>query len=627
MSGQRGHLVPRDTKAQLLGFLDALLTPGQRRLPPDEFRRYRVLVGAALLNFLLALFLVVAPKPPGHDARFAAVGLLFLVGYLSVLVLVRRGASLRFPALLLCSTLTLGCLTTPALLRDPQPANGAAVMLLPALAAYLVGPRLGLIFTALVGLNALLLHPLYMVGFDLSRPLFPDEAARLVALMTVLSLMGGWFLSWLHGTARDQAHATLEQTLRTLRESEGKLVSLIESTEDSVCSLDMHGRILTANQGARRLLRQVSRAEPSPGDSLLGLFPLAQQARWKEGVAQALGGHPWRFEVNATSEEGPRVLDISLNPILGPEGRTVGATLFGRDITALKEAEARLSELHRNLLDVSRQAGKAEIATGILHNIGNTLTSVNVSVQLVDQGLRALRLSGVDRTAALLEDKAQELGTFLVSDPQGQQLPAYLRALATQLSGEQEALLHEVALLKERVEHVKAVVSMQQEHASAVGVLEQVPVPQLLHDALRLHTAAFKQFDIQVHSEYAAMPPVIVDRHKLLQVLLNLLNNARQSLQASGRPDKQLTLRVESAPGERLRISIADNGVGISPEHLPRLFSAGFTTRKEGHGFGLHISALTAMEMSGTLSCVSAGPGQGATFTIELPLVSRQERS
>jgi signal transduction histidine kinase len=123
------------------------------------------------------------------------------------------------------------------------------------------------------------------------------------------------------------------------------------------------------------------------------------------------------------------------------------------------------------------------------------------------------------------------------------------------------------------------------------------------------------------------MPPVTVDRHKLLQVLLNLLTNARQSLQASGRPDKQISLRVESAPRERLRISIADNGVGISPEHLPRLFTAGFTTRKDGYGFGLHISALTAMEMKGTLSCVSAGPGQGATFTIELPLVAPRERS
>jgi two-component system, LuxR family, sensor kinase FixL len=75
--------------------------------------------------------------------------------------------------------------------------------------------------------------------------------------------------------------------------------------------------------------------------------------------------------------------------------------------------------------------------------------------------------------------------------------------------------------------------------------------------------------------------------------------------------------------GARLRITVADNGVGVAPESFSRLFTQGFTTKKEGHGFGLHSSALAAEEMGGTLTCVSEGPGRGAAFTLELPLDER----
>ena len=143
---------------------------------------------------------------------------------------------------------------------------------------------------------------------------------------------------------------------------------------------------------------------------------------------------------------------------------------------------------------------------------------------------------------------------------------------------------------------------------------------QLLDDALKLQALSFGKQGIQVRREYAEVPPVLVDRHKLLQILFNLLSNARHALLESGRADKQLTLRIGGGKdGERLRLEVADNGIGISAETLPRLFTQGFTTKKEGHGFGLHTSALAAAELGGMLTCDSPGPGQGATFLVELP--------
>lgn len=603
----------RNLKAWLLRRLDAFLTEEQRRLPPDELSRLRVVVGAAALNLLMAFSNMVGPEAPVHGTLFRAIGVLFSGCYLSALILVRRGAPVRTPAFILCSTLMLGIVFVTHLIGTLAVATHAAIMLLPALAVYLLGVRMGLLFTAVMALNSLVIQPLARTGFAFDRPLFVDEHDQLLRVIAALTLLGGWGLSWLYSTAREEAYVAL-------RESEGKLVSLIENTDDLVCSLDTQGRIITANQAVRKLIHHRSGAEPAQGEALFRLLIPEVPDAWKERLAQALGGQRVCFEVSASPEGQARVLDISLNPVLGGMGKPVGVTLFGRDITARKEAEVRLGELHRSLLEVSRQAGKAEVATGILHNVGNILNSVNVSVGLLVDRVRNLRLPGLTRASELLREHSHELGTFLTSDARGQRLPAYLQALTEQLTQDQTALAAEAAVLQERVDHIRAVVSTQQEHARATVVLERVPVPQLIDDALRLHGVSFERLGIQVRTEYAPVPEVLVDRHKLLQILLNLLSNARHALVASARADKLLTIRVDRAPRERLRIEVADNGVGVSPEHLPRLFSQGFTTRNDGHGFGLHFSALMAEDLNGSLSCASAGMGQGAMFAVELPL-------
>ncbi|HSP77264.1 MAG TPA: ATP-binding protein, partial [Myxococcaceae bacterium] len=342
------------------------------------------------------------------------------------------------------------------------------------------------------------------------------------------------------------------------------------------------------------------------------------QARWRECYRRVMGGQRVRLEVSPSRSGQPRVLDLSFNPVFGEKGRVVGMTLFGRDVTEHKEAESKMGEMHRTLLDVSRQAGMAEIATGVLHNVGNALNSVNVSAGVISERLQGLRLAGLSRSVGLLREHATHLGTFLTEDERGQQLPAYLEALAVQLGEEREAMLSEMRTLTASLEHIKSVVSMQQEHARFAGLVEQVEVPRLLDDALRLHAVSFERLGIEVRREYAEVPQVRLDRHKLLQILLNLLSNARNALLEDKREDKRLTIRVERVEA-RLRIVVEDNGMGISPENQARLFTQGFTTRKDGHGFGLHISALAAAEMQGSLTCFSEGWGRGAKFIIDLP--------
>ncbi|MDY7227847.1 sensor histidine kinase [Hyalangium rubrum] len=602
--------------AKLLGRLDFLLSENLRRASPWELVRYRILVGAAcfllLLNVLYAAWALLLNLPPYQPLTAALL-------YGGTLLLARKSSTPALPAALLLGCIGLVVVGATFSGDVPSASTHAVSMLLPALAVYLGGARVGLLFTLIYLLVIALLYPLYVTLAGLSIPSPPLWLAHFFA---AFSFMGAWGLGALHNAAKDAAQRSLEQTLKELREGERKLLSLIESTEDLVASVDLEGRVLTINSALKHLYRKRFGVELEPGMAFFGPMGPEQFERWAPHLAQALQGKRARFE-ELLPGASQSLVDISVNPIFSEAGQVVGLTLMGRDLTARRQAEVRLEEMHRTLVDVSRQAGMAEVATSVLHNVGNTLNSVNISTSLVTDGLRQSRVSGVSKAARLLREYTSVPTSALGQDPQAQKLATYLTALADELQNEREAMLQEMLALTGSVDHIKSIISMQQKHARTAGAVEQVAVPQLIHEALRLHAVSFEQRGIRIEQDYAQVPPLVVDRHKLLQILINLLSNARHALEASPQPDKCLTLRLRGkAEGGWLLIEVADNGVGIAPEHLPRLFSQGFTTKRMGHGFGLHISALATAELNGRLTCSSAGLGQGATFTLELPLMA-----
>ena len=290
-----------------------------------------------------------------------------------------------------------------------------------------------------------------------------------------------------------------------------------------------------------------------------------------------------------------------------------------RDITERKRAEAELAALNKQLQDTSRQAGMAEVATAVLHNVGNVLNSVNVSATLINDRIQASKVVSVGRVASMFQVPGRDVVAFLTADPRGQKIPGYLVMLAQQLQTEQTELLQEVESLRKNVDHIKEIVAMQQSYAKVSGVVEDLAAAELLEDALRMDAAGLARQDIRVVRDYPEVPTVAVDRHKTVQILVNLIRNARQALSESPSLDRTLTLRIAPAGSDRVRLEIADTGVGIAPENLTNIFRHGFTTKKNGHGFGLHSGANAAREMGGSLYACSAGIGCGATFSLELP--------
>ncbi len=326
-------------------------------------------------------------------------------------------------------------------------------------------------------------------------------------------------------------------------------------------------------------------------------------------------------ERNAQSRLESQVREQTSELLKANEELKQTAATLKAEIEQRKEVQAQNEKTHGELLKVSRAAGMSEVATGVLHNVGNVLNSINISASIVAEHLNEFNIANIARAANLMRDHADDIGNFMANDPKGRQLPDYLAKLATHLSTEQSLLVKEIGFVKMKIEHIKEIVAAQQNYGKVVGLEERVRIENLMEDVFRIHASELAQHDVKVRHEYQpGLPELLLDKHKVLQILLNLLSNAKHSLVDSGRKEKQVTVRVTNGDN-RIRIAMSDNGVGIPPANLRKIFNHGFTTRKSGgHGFGLHSGALAAKEMGGALAAQSDGPGQGATFTLEIPL-------
>jgi PAS domain S-box-containing protein len=288
-----------------------------------------------------------------------------------------------------------------------------------------------------------------------------------------------------------------------------------------------------------------------------------------------------------------------------------------------KKADAEKEKLYQQLMNASRQAGMADVASSVLHNVGNVLNSINVSTDTLLKTLKKPMVGDVCRIASMFHDHQDNLQEFLTADPKGKQIPSYLGLVAESLSGSHQTIQSELDSLVKKVDHIKQVIMSQQGIARASNIREPVSAEDVMEQAVTLALPEPEKYDVQVVREYSSVPTIMTDRHQVLQVLVNLITNAKNAMVEHSGGARRLTLRAGVCPDRNpvVRFEVIDTGGGIKPEHLPKLFAQGFTTRKAGHGLGLHSAAIVAKNLGGALQAKSAGEGQGATFTLDLPLV------
>jgi signal transduction histidine kinase len=306
--------------------------------------------------------------------------------------------------------------------------------------------------------------------------------------------------------------------------------------------------------------------------------------------------------------------------------------LTGEVASMLAERRARvrrdteLAAAQQRLIELSREAGMAEIATGVLHNVGNVLNSVNVSTLLVAGKVRESRVDNLVALIYMLEQHHGDLPEFLANDPKGRRVLPYLAKLGGHLQSERDGLLKELESLSSHVGHLKQIVATHQNYAKVSGLVENINLSEVVDDALGILEAGFVRREIKVEREFDILPAIAADQRQVLQILLNLLRNATQAIKhADGKGEKVIRVSIRRLNKSCVSLAVEDTGVGLPPENLTRIFAHGFTTKTNGHGFGLHSCALAARQMGGSLRANSEGVGRGATFILELPLRTGEE--
>jgi PAS domain S-box-containing protein len=435
----------------------------------------------------------------------------------------------------------------------------------------------------------------------------------------------------------------ISKNVTALKEAEQKLArerellrSLLDNVPDCIYFKDLESRFVRVSKSKTKKtvlrspkLRAVATDENGDSDAelLIGLtdfdvFPEELARRAYEDEQKIIRtGKPIidKLEKQNHLDGSTTWALVTKMPWRDEEGEIIGTFGISRDITELKRAETDLELAHKKLVEASRLAGMAEVATDVLHNVGNTLNSINVACAVVTARIEQRNFSNLARIPELLRENAGELETFLASDEKGRCIPEYLEVTARTAEEEKRFLVAELRQLRKHIEHVNQIVTMQQSYAKVAGLEESVDVTHLVEDAIQINAAALDRHDVHLEREMTPVPTLVVDKHKVLQILVNLISNAKYALSGVERSDKRLTIRLCPTEAKGVAIHVIDNGVGIQSEHLTRIFAHGFTTRRNGHGFGLHSGALAAKELGGSLTVHSNGPGHGATFTLTLP--------
>jgi len=418
-----------------------------------------------------------------------------------------------------------------------------------------------------------------------------------------------------------EANVRLQIELVERRRSEEQLreqAALLDKASDAILLGDLENRILYLNPKAERFYGW-TRAEltgmPSgaPIYKDAAVFAKAKQALMERGE--------WSGDMMQIAKDGHELMVESRWTLLhDAEGNPKSILFINTDISERKQAEATLEAINKQMRELSHQAGMAEVATGVLHNVGNVLNSVNISTSIVCEKLQRSVGGLLVEIANVFRAQDGNLAEFLTNDPRGKQIPQFIGKLSDRYLAERETILAELDLLRRNIVHIKDIVAMQQNYARVSGVSESLQVSNLLENALDIHSAALCRHRIEVERDFQPVPDVQVDKHKVLQILVNVIHNAKYAMDAGGNDRRVLKLSVGEGRDSFVRVKIEDSGIGIEPANLTRIFAHGFTTRADGHGFGLHSSANAAREMGGGLTAHSEGIGKGATFTLELPV-------
>ncbi len=304
-------------------------------------------------------------------------------------------------------------------------------------------------------------------------------------------------------------------------------------------------------------------------------------------------------------------------------GKANNNALFGIiiDINKRKNVEKKNIALHKQLLVFAKQAGMAEVARSVIHNIGNVLNGATTSISILEERLQKTAYKQFSALMPLLQEHQSSLSEYLTQDAKGKKIPDYLIVLGNSMQKDYERIVAETQNISQCIHHIKQIICTQESVSSVCAIREQVVLSEILNISINFFHNNISKNNIVIQKDYQEDKSILIEQASLMQILVNLIKNAIDSVVMNTQEqNKKIDISIKQLSKVLIIISVADNGLGILPENINKIFSFGFTTKPDGHGFGLHNCALKAKEMGGSLQAQSDGIGKGAIFILTLPL-------
>ena len=431
-------------------------------------------------------------------------------------------------------------------------------------------------------------------------------------------------------TAVPEQSARAKRVEAELHERVQVLDAIIRSMGDGVVVADAHARFTLFNPSAERIVGiGLTDRPPDEWTDLYGVFyadgvtpvptdqlPVVRAVRGETVEALRL------FIRNARVPDGVYI-SVNASPVRSESGQVVGGVAVFRDVTQRRMEEEALAQAFAH--------GRLEVIDTVMHNIGNAINSVATGVDTLDgwfQDNELMRRFG--KLADLIAAHDRDWISWLEHDPQGRQMRPFLLALVRDLTGEHEKLVGTAARVRERVRHIVDIIRTQASFTDGTVERKLVDLPATIRDAVKVVQESLGQRGVAIDIDCARAPrQILVQESRFQQMLVNLLKNAMEAIDeraARGEDDPgwRPRIRVLACRGEQkntLVIDVGDNGIGIDPSHFGSVFNAGYTTKKEGTGLGLHSAANFVIGSGGSIQPLSDGIGHGATLRVTLRLV------
>ncbi len=304
-------------------------------------------------------------------------------------------------------------------------------------------------------------------------------------------------------------------------------------------------------------------------------------------------------------------------------GKANNSVLFGIiiDINKRKSIENKNAQLHKQLLIFAKQAGMAEVARSVIHNIGNVLNGATTSISILEDKIKNTSYKKFAELIPLMQEHQKSLSDYLTQDPKGKKIPEYIIALGNSMQQEYEKIVSEILNISQCIHHIKQIICTQESVSNSCSLKEKVNLSEILDISINFFNNNVSKHNININKDYQDNVYIFVEQSNLMQILVNLIKNSIDAVIINTEQiNKQINISINQLSKALVAIKVADNGIGISQENINKIFSFGFTTKPDGHGFGLHNCAIKAKEMGGNLYAKSEGEGKGAIFTLTLPL-------